>query len=75
MPTQDERQGQRVVFLWDDPFGAWKGGEEATDRGWESDHPDAPHLRLIELEGGQVLSIWEPYTRGIIAAAAVREVR
>jgi hypothetical protein len=38
-----------VRFLFDDPYGLWHADDLADDLGWESDHPDAPPIRLLRL--------------------------
>lgn len=57
----------RVWFTADDPFGLWHEGDVAEDLGWESDHPDAPPIRLIEYRG-ETLALTDPYRRGLIVA-------
>lgn len=53
-----------VLFLTDDPAGLWRKGEAAVDLGWESDHPDAPPIRLFRLRG-EVICLTDPFERGL----------
>jgi hypothetical protein len=70
--TEDERatlrasaRARRVVrFLTDDAAGLWRKGELAEDLGWESDHPDAPPIRLLRLRG-EVICLTDPFERGL----------
>lgn len=55
-----------VRFVNDDRYGAWSAGEVASDIGRESDHPDAPNIRCIQMQDGQVLALHDPYGRGIV---------
>jgi len=55
-----------VRFTEDDEYGAWRAGELAEDLGWESDHIDAPPIRLLKTEQGEVLALTNPYVRGLI---------
>lgn len=56
-----------VRFTADDPAGLWKSWDIATDLGWESDHPDAPPIRLLRLHRtDEVLSLTDPEGRGLI---------
>lgn len=56
-----------VRFTADDPAGLWKSWDIATDLGWESDHPDAPPIRLLRLHRtDEVLSLTDPFGRGLV---------
>lgn len=56
-----------VRFVRDDPYGLWREGDLAEDLGWESEHPNAPPIRLLQLErDGQVLSLTDPHRRGLV---------
>lgn len=55
-----------VRFRDDDPYGLWHAGDVAEDLGWESEHPDAPPIRLLRTGDGQVLSLTDPLGRGIV---------
>jgi hypothetical protein len=56
----------RVRFLIDDPYGLWKKGDHAEDLGLESDHPDAPNIRMLRLSDDQIITLEAPYERGTI---------
>jgi hypothetical protein len=56
----------RVRFVDDDPWGLWKKGETAEDLGWESDHPDAPAIRLLRMDDGQTIALTDPFRRDLI---------
>ena len=59
--------GERVVqFLTTDPHGLWNVGDEAIDMGRESEHPDAPNIRLLRLHDGQVITLHNPIGNGVI---------
>jgi hypothetical protein len=58
-----------VTFVTDDQFGLWAKGERAIDLGPESDHPDAPPMRLLELRG-EVIALYSPFARGLIERVA-----
>lgn len=57
-----------VRFVADDRCGLWKAGEIADDLGWESDHPDAPPIRCLRLPGGEIITLTDPFVRGLVAA-------
>ena len=63
-----------VEFVDDDRYGLWNAGDYAEDLGWESDHPDAPRIRLLRLERpgeqSQTISLHEPFVRGLIRVVA-----
>jgi len=56
-----------VTFVADDAFGLWRQGDKADDLGWESEHPDAPPIRLLRLhQTNEVICLHAPYERGLI---------
>jgi hypothetical protein len=57
-----------VRFTADDPAALWREGDTADDLGWESDHRDAPPIRLLRLHRtDELLSLTSPYEAGVIA--------
>lgn len=56
----------QVAFIENDRYGLWRAGEVAEDLGWESDHPDAPPIRVLKLADGQVITLTDPFGRGLI---------
>ena len=53
----------KVKFIHDDKYGLWKAGEEAEDLGLEA---FGLPLRLLRLESGEVISLSDPYGRGLV---------
>jgi len=51
-------------FTSDDPMGLWKAGDEAEWLGQES--PAIPLLHLFRLPNGEVISLTEPFRRGLL---------
>jgi hypothetical protein len=62
--------GPLVSFACDDAAGAWRKGDAAVDLGWESldEHGEpATDVRLLRLLAtGELLSLSDPYGRGLI---------
>lgn len=64
-----------VRFVADDVYGAWSAGDEAMDLGRESDHPDAPNLRVLRLtRDGQTLVLSDAFERGLVEPVYERRV-
>jgi len=61
---QAARARKVVRFITDDKAGLWTKGDLAEDLGWESDHPDAPPIRLLKLRG-EVICLTDPFERGL----------
>jgi len=56
-----------VRFVADDEYGAWRAGDEAVDLGRESEHPDAPDIRLLRrVACGQTFALTDPFGRGLV---------
>ena len=54
-------------FVDDDKWGLWHAGDLADDLGWESDHPDAPPIRLLKLTTtGETICLHDPFRRGLV---------
>ena len=57
-----------VGFIADDRYGLWRAGDLADDLGWESDHPDAPPIRLLRLHRtDEIIALTDPFTRRLVA--------
>lgn len=67
-------KGELVSFTIDDPAGLWRKGDAALDLGWESwdrqrQEPTTDVRLLRLLASGEVLSLSDPYGRGLVAVA------
>lgn len=60
--------GGNLRFVADDPYGLWKAGDIAEDRGWEFSHPDSPRVRLLGV-GTQLVCLYNPFERGLVVFA------